>query len=139
MYSEQERQIFKYVYEGKERCQDPSKLWRAWGRASKGHDIQGLLTRINAENPTGDESIYEQAEFATETLIGIIAETFDIKPLSEDGRGATEVEMLDIWGKFEAFLFEKKTKDENSPTCGPPTAAAQEATNSVTQSGSGSG
>lgn len=127
MFSEKERAIFHYQYEGKTRYADPIKLQRLWFRAIKGRDLKSLLSQIEAENPENDPQLDELADNAMEILLKAIAQAFGMKPLADDGSGATEQEMLDVWSEFFQYLDQKKTQEENSQTCSPSTEQASPA------------
>jgi hypothetical protein len=84
--------------------------------------------------------IDELAEAAMEKLLAVVQAGFNLKPLDEEGQGATEAEQLKAWSDFLAYLSESKKKDETQPIWSPPTEeASSAAAASPTMSGSPSG
>ena len=113
--SSEQREIFRYSNGQKTVCADPAVLYRRFLKAVGGEQS---LQDIDQQALSDD---MELAGAAGEKLLGAIRDAFNLKPLDEDGNGATEPEQLKAYTDFLEYLSESKKKVDSTPTWQPPT------------------
>jgi hypothetical protein len=112
MYTEQEKKIFPY-FDGAARVfGDPVTIRRRLTGFLDGNP-NAVVDACNSTDPA-------TAMQADEKLLAAIRFAFDMPFDRTTGTGATEDECFAAYDAFTAFMEQKKTSGEPTPTCVPP-------------------
>lgn len=122
MYSDDQRNVFKYFNGEKEVFGDPLALYRRLLILTGGKpDELSEKVFINLNKATTEQVV--AASQAHQQLCGIIREVFSMKPYNpEDDSGAKDEHCLMVWRQMATFLNQKKNPTVNLPTESQPTA-----------------